>query len=92
LKKILLVLLFVSCSNLNAQVWQEYTIATGITNNINFTSTSNLNSNYTPGNRGIFFDNASADTNRTFFPLDIVNDANAYPFRTTVRIGNVTEY
>jgi hypothetical protein len=90
LKKILLVLLFVSCSNLNAQVWQEYTIATGITNNINFTSTSNLNSNYTPGNRGIFFDNASADTNRTFFPLDIVNDANAYPFRTTVRIGNVT--
>lgn len=90
MKKLLLLFLICVSYDLNAQVWLEYSIPTGITTNINFTSTSTLNSDYKSGNRGVLFDNASADTLRSFFPLDIINDANAYPYRTTVKIDNVT--
>lgn len=90
MKNILMFFLIFVVQNSNAQVWQEYNIPTGTTTNINFSSTSNLNSDYKPGNRGALYDNGSADTLRNFIPLDIVNDANAYPFRTTVRIGGTT--
>lgn len=91
MKKIFLfVLILISYNVLNSQTWRQYNLQTGQITEIPFTYTSTLNSDFTQGNRGILPDNFSEDTSRTFFPLDIINNANAYPWRTTVKFNDVT--
>ncbi|MCX6166076.1 MAG: trypsin-like serine protease, partial [Ignavibacteriae bacterium] len=91
MKKIFLfVLIFISYNILNSQTWRQYNLQTGQITEIPFTYTSTSNSDFTQGNRGILPDNFSGDTSRAFFPLDIINNANAYPWRTTVKFNDVT--
>ncbi len=77
-------------SKLNSQTYLEYNIATGTTTQIPFSYISSNNSANTNSNSGVLFGNNSFDTSRSFFPLDIVNDPNAFPWRIVVKIGGVT--
>lgn len=91
MKKIYIFILFVLCSNLTlAQSWRQYTLQTGVITNIPFSFTSSGNSDYKNGNIGILPLNYSSDTSRGFFPLDIVIDPNAYPWRTSIKFNNVS--
>ncbi|MBI5402304.1 MAG: hypothetical protein HY959_02800 [Ignavibacteriae bacterium] len=93
MKKILFIIIFLSGINLiNAQTWRQYNLATGQITDISFTYSSSETSNSKPGSRGILPDNFSPDTSRTFFPLDIINDPNAYPWRTIVKFNDVTGF
>lgn len=85
-----LLLIALSVSALNAQTFKQYYIPTNTTTLINYTITSTATSNYTTGNTGISALNLSNDTIRNFDNIDLVNDPNAYPWRMTVKFGNVT--
>ena len=85
----LILTIFIS-SEIFPQSWIEYNISTGIQTTIPYTLISSGSSAYSNGNQGILPANYSSDTGRAFFPLDIVNDANAYPWRVTVKIGDAT--
>ena len=91
MKQILyLLIVFTGIINLNAQTWRQYNLATGQITDITFSYTSTASSNIKPGSRGILSDNYSKDTSRLFSPSDIINDPNAYPWRTTVKFNDVT--
>jgi hypothetical protein len=91
MKKILYVLIVIlSFNQIQAQTWRQYNLQTAQITEIPFSYTSTANSNIKSGNRGILPDNFSGDTSRAFFPLDIVNDPNAYPWRTIVKFNDVT--
>ena len=94
LEKILIRITVLIClgvaTKVNSQTYLEYNIATGITSQIPFSYISSSNSDNTNSNSGILFGNNSSDTNRSFYPLDLVNDPNAFPWRIVVKIGGVT--
>jgi hypothetical protein len=92
LKKLvpLLLLVIFGVSNLTGQTWKQYNILTNTTTLLNYTVTSTTSSNNTTGNTGILSLNLSSDTIRNFSGIDLVNDPNAYPWRMTVKFGNVT--
>ena len=73
-----------------AQTWKQYNIATGVTTDVVINLVSSGNSANTSSNAGILSKNFSGDTSRKFFPLDIVNDPSAYPWRMTVNINGTT--
>jgi hypothetical protein len=87
---IIILLSFGFVSKLDSQTYLEYNIATGITSQIQFSYISSSNSANTNSNSGILLGNTSSDTSRSFFPLDIVNDPNAFPWRIVVKIGTAT--
>jgi hypothetical protein len=89
-KIILFVLISISCNIIYSQTWRQYNLQTGQITEIPFSYSSTVNSDFTQGNRGILPDNFSEDTSRAFFPIDIINNANAYPWRTTVKFNDVT--
>jgi V8-like Glu-specific endopeptidase len=70
--------------------WKQYHIPTNTTTNINYTITSTIASDYKQGSKGALPENFSADTGRGFYPLDLVNDPNAYPWRMTVKFNGVS--
>lgn len=76
-----------SISKLNSQTYLEYNYLTGTTTPIPFTNVSTGNSANSNGNKGILNANTGSDTGRSFFPLDLVNDPNSYPWRIVVQIG-----
>jgi V8-like Glu-specific endopeptidase len=84
-----IVFLFVNESVLT-QTWRQYHIPSGVITNINFSYTSSGNSANTLGFPGLLPCNFTSDTSRLFFPIDIINDPSAYPWRTTVKIGGAT--
>jgi len=93
MKKILLYfIIFTGFSNLDAQTWRQYNLATGEIINIPFSYTSTAGYGVKSGSRGILPDNYSYDTSRNFLPYDIVNDPNAYPWRTMVKFNDVTGF
>jgi len=85
-----LLLVILGVSNLTGQTWKQYNILTNTTTLLNYTVTSTASSDNTNGNAGILSLNLSSDTIRNFSGLDLVNDPNAYPWRMTVKFGNVT--
>lgn len=86
----LLFIFIITVLNLSGQTWKRYNIASNTTTYINYTVTSTSASNNTNGNRGIISSNLSSDTIRNFNNTDLVNDPNAFPWRMTVKFGNVT--
>lgn len=85
----ILIILF-SFNQVQTQTWRQYNLQTGEITQIPFSYTSSASSDYKSGSKGILLNNISLDTSRAFFPLDIVNDPNAYPWRTTVKFNDVT--
>jgi hypothetical protein len=94
MNKIITIIVFLCLilSNLSQaqNTWNQYSIATNTTTQIPYSLTSTASSNITNGDAGFQPVNFSSDTSRQFFPLDIVNDPNAYPWRMTVKFGNTT--
>ncbi len=89
-KRIILFCLLLS-GTVNGQIkWKQYQVATNTTTEISYTVVSTASALNTQGYQGILPFNLSSDTSRSFFPLDIVNDPNAYPWRMTVKLGNIT--
>lgn len=86
----ILILITLCTSGLNSQTWKQYYIPTNTTTLINYTVTTTGTANNTIGNRGILSLNLSSDTIRNFDNIDLVNDPNAFPWRMTVKFGNVT--
>jgi hypothetical protein len=89
-KFLIFVLIFIGFNVLYSQTWRQYNLQTGQITEIPFSYSSNSSSDLKSGNRGILPDNFSSDTSRAFFPLDIVNDPNAYPWRTIIKFNDVT--
>jgi len=89
-KILLLIIIFIGFNSIHSQTWRQYNLQTGQITNISYSLSSTGNSDLKNGSRGILPDNFSFDTSRGFFPLDIINDANAYPWRTTVKFNDVT--
>jgi len=88
---VLIILLFLLSDLTSAQVyWKQYHIPTNTTTNINYTVTSTLASDFKQGNKGALPENLSSDTSRSFYPLDLINDPNAYPWRMTVKFNGVS--
>jgi hypothetical protein len=86
-KNILLVLFIVCFCTLYAQdpILQKWNCGDNQVTNITFQYTSTENSKYTLSSSGILPQNFSSDfTGTVFSPQGIVNDPNAYPWRTTV--------
>lgn len=93
MKQILIILVFLNgVTQIYSQTWRQYNLWTGQTTNITFSYTSSATSNYNPGNKGILPENYSNDTIRNFSPSDIINDPNAYPWRTIVKFNDVTGF
>jgi hypothetical protein len=92
MKRLLIILFLIALwiSNLNAQTFKQYYIPTNTTTLINYTVTSSATSNYTSGNTGMLALNLSNDTIRNFDNIDLINDPNAYPWRMIVKFSNVT--
>ncbi len=91
MKKILIfVILILSINCADSQTWRQYNLQTAQITEIPFSYTNTLSSDLKPGNKGVLDDNFSLDTSRCFFPLDIINDPNAYPWRTTIKFNDVT--
>jgi hypothetical protein len=85
------ILVFIFCLNgLYAQTWRQYNLQTAQITTVPFSYSSSASSDYKIGSQGIFPANFSSDTSRTFYPLDIVIDPNAYPWRTAVKFNNVS--
>jgi hypothetical protein len=84
------VIILLSFSEIHSQTWKRYDVHTGQITDIPFNYTSTASSNNKPGNKGILPENLSGDTSRAFFPLDIINDPNAYPWRTIVKFGGTS--
>jgi hypothetical protein len=72
------------------QSWLEYNVNTGNQTTIPYSIVSTGNSSNTNSNQGILLPNYSSDTGRAFFPLDMINDPNAFPWRMAVNISGVT--
>jgi hypothetical protein len=89
-KIIFALLVLLALNSVHSQSWRQYNLQTGQVTIIPFTYTSNSNSDLKNGSKGILPDNYSNDTSRSFFPIDIINDPNAYPWRTTVKFNDVT--
>ena len=87
---ILLILLLLSEGVYAQAYWKQYHIPTNTTTNINYSVISTLSSDFKPGNTGALSPGLSSDTSRNFYPLDLVNDPNAYPWRMTVKFNGVT--
>jgi hypothetical protein len=85
---LLFIILFFNISY--SQTWLEYQISNGNQTTIPYFLVSSANSAYINGNQGVLSQNFSSDTGRAFFPLDLVNDPNGYPWRIVVKIGGVT--
>jgi hypothetical protein len=91
MKKILYILIIIlSYNQIQSQTWKRYNLSTGQITEISFSYTSTASSDIKPGSRGILPNNYTSDTSRAFYPLDIVNDPNAYPWRTTVKFNDVS--
>lgn len=90
LPRLILICLILTGTAFGQIKWKQYQIATNTTTEISYTVVSTASALNTSGNQGILPLNLSSDTARAFFPLDIVNDANAYPWRMTVKFGNTT--
>ncbi|MDD5361121.1 MAG: trypsin-like serine protease [Ignavibacteria bacterium] len=93
MNKIITIIIFlclISGISYAQNTWNQYSIATNTVTQIPFTLISTASSNNTNGDAGFLPVNFSSDTSRQFFPLDIVNDPNAYPWRITVKFGNTT--
>lgn len=83
-------IILVNIYGIQSQTWKRYNLQTGQITEIPFSYTSNGSSDLIPGNKGILPENISNDTIRKFFPNDIVNEANSYPWRITVKFNDVT--
>lgn len=83
-----ILLIFVLINIAFPQSWLRYDVSNGVTTTIPFTYSSTGNYGSTQSNEGFLFKNSSSDTTRTFLPIDLVNDPNAFPWRTSVKIGD----
>ncbi|MFA5404903.1 MAG: trypsin-like serine protease [Ignavibacteria bacterium] len=91
MKRIYIFVLIFACFNiLYSQTWRQYNLQTGQIIEIPFSYTSTATSKIVNGNKGVLPENFSTDTSRAFFPLDIVNDPNASPWRTIIKFNDVT--
>ena len=86
----ILLLLIASQAISQTRTWKQYNITTGITNDITINLVSTGQAANTQSNPGILSKNFSGDTGRSFYPLDIINDPSAYPWRMTVNINGTT--
>ncbi|MCI0472886.1 MAG: S1 family peptidase, partial [Ignavibacteria bacterium] len=87
---ILFILILFSGDVYSQTYWKQYHIPTNTTTNINYSVISTTSSDFKPGNTGALLPYLSSDTSRNFYPLDLVNDPNAYPWRMTVKFNGVT--
>lgn len=91
LKIFLTLILLFFLQNLSfSQSWLKYYIPTQTQTTLNYILSSGGQSALIPGNRGVLNENFSSDTARQFFPLDLINDANASPWRAIVKVGGVS--
>jgi hypothetical protein len=95
-KYLAFLLIFVSLNALLAQDttvrWVRHNVKTLETNDYYITYTpSSGTSGYKSANNGVLPTNYSFDISaRAFFPQDIINDPNAYPWRTAVKFNDVS--
>ena len=83
-------ILFLTYNFCYSQSWLKYHIPTQTQTVLNYSLDSSGTEGYVNGNRGILPENFSSDTARAFFPLDLINDANASPWRSSVKVGGVS--
>ena len=93
---IMLILAFFNFNIIYSQPYylNVYDVQNGtLGNQIQYYNTSTASLGNTNSSSGILIDNFSSDfTSRDFFPLDIVNDPNAYPWRTSVKFNDASGF